>query len=128
MPIPRVPILRASSLDWDNAVNTKNRTTRYILPLPDWGAAGELLVHPQTGEWLKKTEQRGAVFHNGEDSVFQAARGDGTQGIAFNAISREQAAYLHRDILRSVREELSRANLLKRIWRRRLDGIGRVIA
>jgi hypothetical protein len=102
-----LPALHADSIDFSNALRVVNRTRRFVLEVPTLENGGELLVYPegcaQSGEAIKKTPEgatdRGVIFFNTKDSVWQAARGNGKETILINDISAEQAGLLHSKLL-----------------------------
>jgi len=80
---------------------------KFIIPIPAFGQAGELLVYPKSYEQGGKpildytgqpVDDRGLVFFNGKDKSWQAVLGDGEGVIIINEVTQEQAAKLYQKI------------------------------
>jgi len=80
---------------------------KFIIPVPAFGQAGELLVYPKSYEQGGKpildytgqpVDDRGLVFFNGKDKSWQAVLGDGEGVIIINEVTQEQAAKLYQKI------------------------------
>ncbi len=97
-----LPPLDPRTVNFESGLKVVNRTTRFVIPVPELPDGGEPMVYPEgaerAGEPVKKLEdgtpERGIVFFNGKDQAWQAARGNGKEAILVNDVSREQAEAL----------------------------------
>jgi hypothetical protein len=80
---------------------------KFILPVGDWGAAGEPLVYPmdhaQAGAPIVDYQgnpigDRGLVFFNYADQSVQAVPGDGSGVIIINEVTADQALALYQKV------------------------------
>lgn len=89
-------------LDFSKSASYVNRTERFVLPIPALENGGEPLVYPEgtenAGQAIKALEdgtpERGVVFRNGEDSVWQVVRGNGKEALLITGVNAENAALL----------------------------------
>ncbi len=90
------------SVDFHPTLRVVNRTRRFSLPIPDLGEAAEPLVYPlssdRAGEAIKAhedgTPERGVVFYNQTDGIWQGVRANGEGVLVLNDIDPHTASCL----------------------------------
>lgn len=108
-----LPVVLKDDLDFSKSANYVNRTQRYVLRIPELQDGGELMIYPEgtpkAGKAIKKcdegTPDRGVIFYNGKDRVWQGARGNGKEAILITGVGNEQANLLdekEREILKDL--------------------------
>jgi hypothetical protein len=101
-PSAELPVLAKASLDFSASADYLNRTKRYVVRVGELPEGGEPLVYPEgtdnAGEAIKAhedgTPERGVVFWNGKDRVWQTVRGNGKETILITDVNAGQAALL----------------------------------
>ncbi len=103
-PAAALPVLSKDKLNFSQSANYVNRTKRFVVRIPELEHGGEPMVHPEgsskAGQPIKtledgRTPDRGIVFYNGKDNVWQAVRGNGTETILITGVEDEQAKKLN---------------------------------
>ncbi|WP_137939195.1 hypothetical protein [Chitinivorax sp. B] len=105
-----LPKVNPNTVDFSGSAVYVNRTSRFVLSIPNLREAGELLIFPEgdskVGQPMKKNQigsaDRGVIFFNGKDSAWQAVRANGNEAILINDISKEDA-----DLLKSHIDSLT---------------------
>lgn len=115
-PSANIPVrsIDPKSQDFSRSLEVIRVAERFVLPVPNLGESGELLIYPpgdkRAGEAIKDDPAiRGVVFWNSAGAGWEGARGDGKTTIIINAVTPERAEKLsaYIELLSAAPEGLS---------------------